>query len=100
MCGSIPSGPPSWLVAELWNAGSGEAAIRLGGRLDHRPLTVENDETTAPSPSRETGSIGAAGLARTGLAWGDWQRISMELEMTALPMQKQPGWLRLQLEVP
>ena len=64
------------MVADLWNAGSGGAASCFGGRPDHRPLTDEKGGTTATSPSRETGSIGSAGLARSGLASGDWQRIS------------------------
>ena len=76
MFGSIPGAPPTWMVAELCNAGSGGAAAWLGGRHDHRPLTVEKGGTTAISPLRESGSIGSAGLARTGLASGDWQRIS------------------------
>ena len=44
-------------------------------------------------------------LVRLDWLGPDWPRVlrqasQLELEMTALPMQKQPGWLRLQLEVP
>ncbi|MCB4427659.1 hypothetical protein FZX09_02355 [Synechococcus sp. MU1643] len=92
--------PPRWMVADLWNAGSGGAAACFGGRPDHRPLTDEKGGKTATSPSRETGSIGSAGLAWSGLAWVIGNASPLDLQMTALPMQKQTGRLRLQLEVP
>ena len=43
-------------------------------------------------------------LARLGWLGPGWPRVvgkapQLELEMTALPKQQQPGWLRLQLEV-
>ena len=43
-------------------------------------------------------------LVRLGWLGPGWPRVignasQLELEMTALPMQKQPGRLRLQLEV-
>jgi hypothetical protein len=44
-------------------------------------------------------------LVRLGWLGPGWPRVignasQLELEMTALPKQQQPGWLRLQLEVP
>ena len=43
-------------------------------------------------------------LARLGWLGPGWPRVvgkapQLELEMTALPKQQQPGWLRLQLDV-
>ena len=74
-------------------------------------LALGDVKTIGPSPLKRVGQqrlrlLGRADrLVRLGWLGPDWPRVIgyaslLELEMTALPMQKQPGWLRLQLEVP
>ncbi|MCB4406594.1 hypothetical protein [Synechococcus sp. MU1642] len=91
--------PPSGFSVRIEFVFPGSAAC-LGGRHDHRPLTVEKGGTPRlrlqERPDR---------LVRLGWLGPGWPRVignasQLELEMTALPMQKQPGGLRLQLEVP
>ena len=82
-----------------WSLGPalrGQVELLLAlGDAPNPQQSAETDGPTAASPSRTTGSIGSVGLARTGLAAGGWQGTQLELEMTALPKQQQPGWLRL-----
>ena len=59
----------------------------------------ETNGPIATSSSSTTGSIGSVGVARTGLAAAAGKAPQLELEMTALPKQQQPGWLLLQVEV-
>ena len=88
------------MVVELWNAGSGGAAAWL-----------RDVPTIGPSPLKRMGQqqLRLQGkpdqLVRLGWLGPGWPRVignasQLELEMTALPKQQQPGWLRLQLEVP
>ncbi len=95
-----PPGPsPRWMVVGFCTPRPGGVAAGPGRCPEPPQRFSETDGPTAASPSSTTGSIGSVGVARTGLAAAAWQGTSLELEMTALSKQQQPGWLRLQLEV-
>ena len=111
-----PDGRASNRVADVWLDSQGHPqggwSLSLGTQDQVELLLALGDITTiGPSPLKRVGQqrLRLQGrpdrLVRLGWLGPGWPRVignesQLELEVTALPMQKQPGWLRLQLEVP
>ena len=111
-----PDGRPSNRVADVWldsqGHPQGEWSLTTGTQDRVELLLALGDvPTIGHSPMKRVGQqrLSLRGrpdqLVRLGWLGPGWPRVIgnaslLELEMTALPMQKQPGWLRLQLEVP
>ena len=103
-------------VADVWldSQGHPQGGWSLSfGTQDQVELLLDLGDVTTigPSPLKRVGQQRlrlqgrADRLFRLGWLGPGWPRVignasKLELEMTALPIQKQPGWLRLQLEVP
>ena len=111
-----PDGRPSNRVADVWldsqGHPQGEWSLTTGTQDRVELLLALGDvPTIGHSPMKRVGQqrLSLRGrpdqLVRLGWLGPGWPRVIgnaslLELEMTALPVQKQPGWLRLQLEVP
>ena len=111
-----PDGRPSNRVADVWldSHGHPQGGWSLTSGTQDRVellLALGDVPTIGPSPMKRVGQqrLRLRGrpdqLVRLGWLGPGWLRVignasQLELDMTAVPMQKQPGWLRLQLEVP
>ena len=110
------NGRPSNRVANVWLDPQGHPqggwSLSSGTQDQVELLLALGDvPTNGPSPLKRMGQqqLRLQGkpdqLVRLGWLGPGWPRVignasQLELEMTALPKQQQPGWLRLQLEVP
>ena len=110
-----PEGQPSDRVADVWldpqgnPQGGWSLSPPLQGQVELL-LTLGDAPRLGPNPLKRMGQQRLRLQARPDqlvrLDWlgPGWPRVlgqasQLELEMTALPTQQQPGWLRLQLEV-
>ena len=110
-----PEGQPSDRVADVWldSQGNPQGGWSLSPPLQGQVellLTLGDAPRLGPNPLKRMGQqrlrlqVRPDQLVRLDWLGPGWPRVlgqasQLELEMTALPTQQQPGWLRLQLEV-